>query len=83
MDMTVWVDSWQMQFCGEPFRRGSQVAWTLAPAGSDWLKTFLGPHGRQTVVSGWPPVISREAKPGPYNCSEPGIQCPAVAVAAG
>ena len=30
MDMTVWVDSWQMQCCGEPFCRGSQVAWTLA-----------------------------------------------------
>lgn len=80
MDMTVRVDSWQMQCCGEPFRRGSQVAWTLGPAGSDWLKTMLGPHGRQTVDvlapimnlpqgSGWPPVISRQAKPGPYNCS--------------
>jgi hypothetical protein len=49
MDMTVWVDSWQMQCCGEPFHRGAQVAWTLGPAESDWLEEILSPHARQTV----------------------------------
>jgi hypothetical protein len=49
MGMTVWVDSWQMQCCGEPFRLGSQVAWTLRGADPDWLEAVLGPDGQQTV----------------------------------
>ena len=49
MDMTIWVDSWQMQCCGEPFHRGSQVAWTLRPADADWLEEMLSPHAQQTV----------------------------------
>ena len=36
--LTVWVDSWQMQCCGEPFRVGSQVTWTLGAADQDWLR---------------------------------------------
>ena len=42
MGMTVWVDSWQMQCCGEPFQVGSQVAWTLGDADPDWLEAVLG-----------------------------------------
>ncbi len=42
MGMTVWVDSWQMRCCGEPFRVGSQVAWTLSGADPDWLGAMLG-----------------------------------------
>jgi hypothetical protein len=49
MDMTVWVDSWQMQCCGEPFHRGSQVAWTLGPADIDWLEEMMSPGAQQTV----------------------------------
>ena len=49
MEMTVWVDSWQLQCCGEPFRRGSQVAWTLGPADTDWLSEMLSPHAQQAV----------------------------------
>ena len=35
-----------MQCCGEPFRLGSAVAWTLEPTDSDWLDLMLGvqPH---------------------------------------
>ena len=40
--MTIWVDGWQMQCCGEPFRLGSQVAWTLRAADPDWLEAVLG-----------------------------------------
>jgi hypothetical protein len=40
--MTLWVDAWQMQCCGEPFRLGSQVAWTLREADPDWLQAVLG-----------------------------------------
>jgi hypothetical protein len=47
--MTVWVDSWQMQCCGEPFRIGSQVAWTLGRPDLDWLNAMLGADARQSV----------------------------------
>ena len=49
MGMTVWVDSWQMRCCGEPFRVGSQVAWTLSGADPDWLGAMLGADAQQTV----------------------------------
>ena len=49
MGMTVWVDYWQMQCCGEPFSVGARVAWTLGPAGPEWLETVLGAHGQQTA----------------------------------
>ncbi|MFI7636200.1 DUF6578 domain-containing protein [Nonomuraea sp. NPDC049400] len=42
MEMTVWMDAWQMQCCGEKFRVGSTVEWTLGPAGQDWLASVLG-----------------------------------------
>jgi uncharacterized protein DUF6578 len=47
--MTVWVDSWQMQCCGEPFRVGSQVAWTLRAADPDLLQKMLGADSRQAA----------------------------------
>lgn len=47
--MTVWVDSWQTQCCGEPFHLGSQVAWTLGGADMEWIDTMLGAHLRRTV----------------------------------
>lgn len=48
MGMTVWVDSWQMQCCGKPFRLGSQVAWTLRDADPDWLEV-LGTNALRAV----------------------------------
>jgi hypothetical protein len=47
--MTVWVDGWQMQCCGEPFRLGSRIAWTLGSADPEWLELVLGAHLRRTV----------------------------------
>ena len=49
MGMTVWVDSWQMQCCGEPFHVGSPVTWTLGDAGPEWLEATLGADARHTV----------------------------------
>jgi hypothetical protein len=49
MAMTIWVDRWQMQCCDEPFRLGSQVAWTLRAADPDWLAATLGPEAQQAV----------------------------------
>lgn len=49
MIMTVWVDSWQMQCCGDPFRRGSKVAWTLREVDPDWFAAMLGPFVRRNV----------------------------------
>jgi hypothetical protein len=46
MIMTVWVGSWQMQCCGEPFHLGSQVAWTLGTTDLEWINTMLGAHLR-------------------------------------
>ena len=49
MTMTIWIDSWQMQCCGKPFRLGSQVAWTLRAADLDWLAATLGADAQQAV----------------------------------
>jgi hypothetical protein len=38
-----------MQCCGEAFRIGSQVDWTLREPDQDWLNTVLGDTGRATV----------------------------------
>ncbi|MGC1287738.1 MAG: DUF6578 domain-containing protein [Streptosporangiaceae bacterium] len=42
MGLTVWVDGWQMQCCGEPFAVGSDISWTLGDADADWLEAVLG-----------------------------------------
>jgi hypothetical protein len=49
MGLTVWVDSWQMQCCGDPFSVGQQVSWTLSDADQDWLMTMLGADAQVTV----------------------------------
>ena len=49
MGTTVWVDSWQMQCCGVPFRVGSQVAWTLRAPDRDLLEQILSADSRQAV----------------------------------
>jgi len=40
--LSVWVDGWQMQCCGQPFSVGQQVAWTVGDADRDWLVPMLG-----------------------------------------
>ena len=40
--MTVWVDAWQMQCCGEPFGVGSRVSWTLIDADAEWAERVVG-----------------------------------------
>jgi len=47
--LVVWVDDWQMQCCGEPFRIGSEVAWTVSEADGAWLAGMLGPDAQGTV----------------------------------
>ncbi|MDG4772993.1 DUF6578 domain-containing protein [Solwaraspora sp. WMMD792] len=42
MEKTVWLDSWQMQCCGEPFALGDEVAWTLHDPNVEWLSEVLG-----------------------------------------
>lgn len=42
MRVNVWMAGWQMQCCGTPFRRGSEVSWRLRPATDvQWLDTVL------------------------------------------
>ncbi|AQZ62020.1 unnamed protein product [[Actinomadura] parvosata subsp. kistnae] len=45
----VWVDDWQLQCCGEPFRVGATVSWTLVPADRDWLANALGEKTAATI----------------------------------
>src|SRR5579864_3974777 len=49
MGLTVWVDSWQMQCCGEPFRVGQQVSWALGDVDTDWLIAMLGADAQVSV----------------------------------
>jgi len=49
MEMTVWVEGWQMQCCGEPFHVGSQVSWTLLPSNASWLRPLL-PAGTDVTI---------------------------------
>lgn len=39
----VWYSSWQMECCGEPFRVGDTVDWSLvADPDVDWLEAAIG-----------------------------------------
>lgn len=29
VEITVWIADWQLQCCGDPFRRGERIAWTV------------------------------------------------------
>ena len=49
MDVTVWVDDWQMQCCGEPFRRGARVSWTLRAPDQESLSNLLGEEAAATI----------------------------------
>jgi len=42
VEMSVWVDAWQMQCCGEQFGVGSRVSWTLIGADAEWVARVLG-----------------------------------------
>lgn len=46
MGITVWIDSWQMQCCGKPFRLGSHVSWTLGAADPERIEDMLGAHAQ-------------------------------------
>ena len=49
VSMTIWIDAWQLQCCGEPFLVGSPVTWTLRDADPDWLETVLGAEAARAV----------------------------------
>jgi hypothetical protein len=43
VSLTVWIDDWQMQCCGEPFQVGSVVTWILDPKPeAGYLTAVLG-----------------------------------------
>jgi hypothetical protein len=48
VDVTVWVDEWQFDCCGEPFGVGSVVSWRIGPT-SDFLADMLGPGAGVTI----------------------------------
>ncbi|GLW34559.1 DUF6578 domain-containing protein [Actinoplanes regularis] len=42
VQLSVWMEYWQMECCGTPFRKDSEVSWRLRPAADvDWLDTVL------------------------------------------
>ncbi len=49
VEMTVYVEDWQLDCCDEPFSVGSHVSWTLIRGRSDWIQTILGPGTDITV----------------------------------
>jgi hypothetical protein len=42
MGVTVWLEGWQLECCGEPFKIGWHVDWTVARTDPDHLETILG-----------------------------------------
>jgi hypothetical protein len=44
MEMTVWVDDWQMQCCGTPFSVGDEVSWNVKEVDVDWFSNLFGPE---------------------------------------
>jgi len=41
MVMTIWVDAWQHECCGAPFKVAAKVRWTLAVRGVDFLRSLF------------------------------------------
>jgi hypothetical protein len=47
MSAVVWVESWEMQCCGEPFFVGGNASWPIARTNpSDWLNDHFDRLGR-------------------------------------
>ncbi|GIF04741.1 DUF6578 domain-containing protein [Actinoplanes siamensis] len=50
MQLKVWMADWQMECCGTPFRKNSEVSWRLRPATDvEWLDTVLGDGVAATI----------------------------------
>src|SRR3954453_20708348 len=50
VQMNIWMDSWQMNCCGERFETESKVSWTLRSAtGLEWLDVVVG-HGTAATI---------------------------------
>lgn len=50
MPLTVWVDDWQLQCCGDPFAIGDEVAWSLTTPHLEWLTSVLGPQRAAAIT---------------------------------
>jgi hypothetical protein len=48
--MRVWVSSWQQECCGDPFRVGGEVRWTLHKPDLDFARTVLGDTLAATIT---------------------------------
>ncbi len=49
MTLTVWVDDWQMQCCGESFAVGDVVSWTLLPADPEDFADIVGDERAESI----------------------------------
>ena len=50
MRETIWVESWQLECCGDPFKVGFEVCWTVCPAAEEDLAHRLGPELARAVT---------------------------------
>jgi hypothetical protein len=47
--VTVWIDAWQMQCCGDPISLGAPVRWAVMKPDTDWLSAVLGTASASVV----------------------------------
>jgi hypothetical protein len=52
MHAFVWIDSWQQQCCGDDFRVGSDVSWSVVPQDgpNEWVELLLDRPWAEKVV---------------------------------
>jgi hypothetical protein len=51
MTAVVWVASWQMECCGDPFSVGDRVVWTVdREVDDDWFAAALGPEAAARIT---------------------------------
>ncbi|WP_030801297.1 DUF6578 domain-containing protein [Streptomyces sp. NRRL S-337] len=73
MNTRVWMDSWQMGCCGEPFTIGSEVSWTVVDPDREWLTKVLGARTAATVDGVEEHHGGRPEQPAPVRGTVTGI----------
>ncbi|MFF4288848.1 DUF6578 domain-containing protein [Streptomyces sp. NPDC001633] len=73
MNTTVWMDSWQMECCGEPFALGSEVSWAVVAPDREWLTKVLSAGTAATVDGVEEHHGGRPEQPAPVRGTVTGI----------
>jgi hypothetical protein len=51
MELTVYMEDWQLDCCGEPFAVGSQISWTLIQNRCSWIQDIISPDAGIVVAA--------------------------------